>query len=111
MIALGSSLACVERFVAVRVGCPVSSTRRQPMALSKAQEKAFEKWLASHGVRPKCAACGTESGWMVHNEILSAMVLDLDHKKISPSTAGFFVLVCKHCKHAMFFAAAPILQG
>jgi hypothetical protein len=81
------------------------------MALSKAREKAFEKWLASHGVGPKCAACGTESGWMVHNEILSAMVLDLDHKKISPSTAGFFVLVCKHCKHAMFFAAAPILQG
>ncbi len=37
------------------------------------------------------------------------MVLDLEHKKISPSTNGFLVLVCKHCKHVLFFAAPPIL--
>ncbi len=81
------------------------------MALSKTQEKALQKWLAEHNVRPRCPACGSESGWTVHNEILSTMVLDLDQKKISPSTNGFFVLVCKNCKHALFFAAPPILKG
>ncbi len=81
------------------------------MALSKAQEKAFQKWLAQHDVHPQCPACGSESGWTVHNEILSTMVLDLDQKKISPSTHGFLVLVCKNCKHVLFFAAPPILQS
>jgi hypothetical protein len=80
------------------------------MALSKAHEKAFQKWLAEHDVHPHCPACGSESGWTVHNEILSTMVLDLDQKKISPSTSGFLVLVCKNCKHVLFFAAPPILQ-
>jgi hypothetical protein len=47
----------------------------------------------------------------VHNEILSTMVLDLDRKKISPSTNGFLVLVCKSCNHVLFFAAPPILKG
>ncbi len=79
------------------------------MALSKPHEKAFQKWLTDHGVRPRCPACGTEAGWTVHNDILSTMVLDLEHKKISPSTNGFLVLVCKHCKHVLFFAAPPIL--
>jgi predicted nucleic-acid-binding Zn-ribbon protein len=81
------------------------------MALSKAQEKAFRKWLGEHRVNPTCPACGSDSGWTVHNEILSTMVLDLDQKKISPSTNGFLVLVCKNCKHVLFFAAPPILKG
>ncbi len=81
------------------------------MALSKSQAKAFEKWLAERHVHPKCPACASESGWTVHDQILSTMVLDLEAKKISPSTTGFLVLVCKNCKHVLFFAAPPILQG
>lgn len=81
------------------------------MALSKAHEKAFQKWLAEHGVRTTCPACGSEAGWALHNEIVSTMVLDLGKKSISPSTSGFLVVVCKHCKHVLFFAAPPILQG
>ncbi len=81
------------------------------MALSKAHEKAFQKWLADHNVRPRCPACGGESGWDAHNDILSTMILDLEHKKISPSTTGFLILVCKNCKHVLFFAAPPILKA
>lgn len=81
------------------------------MALSKANEKAFQKWLADRNVNPTCPACSTAAGWTVHNEILSTMVLDLEQKKISPSTSGFLVLVCKNCKHVLFFAAPPILKG
>ncbi len=81
------------------------------MALAKAHEKAFQKWLADHKVNPACPACSSDAGWTVHNEILSAMVLDLDKKQISPSTSGFLVLVCKNCKHVLFFAAPPILKG
>ncbi len=80
------------------------------MALSKSQEKAFQKWLTDHSIHPTCPACDSGAGWTLHNEILSTMVLDLDQKKISPSTSGFLVLVCKNCKHVLFFAAPPILQ-
>jgi hypothetical protein len=77
----------------------------------RAHEKAFQKWLAEHNVRPKCPACGSESGWAAHKGILSTMVLDLEKKKIAPSPNGFLVLVCKDCRHVLFFAAPPILQG
>jgi hypothetical protein len=80
------------------------------MTLLKAHEKKFQKWLNEHRVNPTCPACGAASGWTIHNEILSTMVLDLDRKQISPSTSGFVVLVCKNCKHVLFFAAPPILQ-
>jgi predicted nucleic-acid-binding Zn-ribbon protein len=81
------------------------------MALSKAHEKQFQKWLSDHSIHPRCPACGSESGWTVHNEILSTMVLDLDQKKISPSASGFLVIVCNNCKHVLFFAAPAILKG
>lgn len=81
------------------------------MAMSESHEKAFQKWLNDHNVHPHCPACGSESGRTIHNEILSTMVLNLEQKKISPSTSGFLVLVCKNCKHVLFFAAPPILKA
>ncbi len=81
------------------------------MPLSKAQEKAFQKWLGDHHVSRTCPACGSEAGWTAYNEILSTMILDLEQKKISPSTNGFLVLTCNNCRHILFFAAPPILQG
>jgi hypothetical protein len=88
----------------------VPPTRRR-LWLYPSPKRRHSRRLTDHNIHPRCPACDSEAGWTVHNEILSTMVLDLDQKKISPSTNGFLVLVCKNCKHVLFFAAPPILKG
>ena len=65
--------------------------------------------MQEHGVRSVCPACGSESGWNVHESVLGGLDLDLKKKQPRPSSFGCFALVCKHCQHTMLFAAAPIL--
>ena len=79
------------------------------MPITNAQKKALAKWMDSHGVSKTCEICGSEAGWSLHESLVSGLDLDLKRKKAAPSSAGFFVLVCKTCQHVRFFAAAPIL--
>ncbi|MBU0595556.1 hypothetical protein KJ567_02580 [Candidatus Bipolaricaulota bacterium] len=79
------------------------------MPISNKQKSALERWMGAHGVDRACPACGSETGWNLHESLVGGLDLDLDKKKASPSSAGFFVLVCKDCQYARLFAAAPIL--
>lgn len=79
------------------------------MPITNKQKKAFSKWMQDHDVRSACPACGSESGWSMHESILGWLDLDLKNKKASPSSFGCFALVCRNCQHTMLFAAAPIL--
>jgi len=79
------------------------------MSLTKKQSKALAKWLRDHDVRSTCPACGSDTGWNIHDSILAGLDLDLKEKKAKPSSFGCFALVCKHCQYTMLFAAAPIL--
>ena len=79
------------------------------MPISKKQKKTLERWMGAHGVQRICPACGSGTGWNLHESLVGGLDLDLEKKKAAPSSAGFFVLVCKNCQHAQLFAAAPIL--
>jgi len=79
------------------------------LPITSKQKRAFAKWMKEHNVRSTCPACGSESGWNMHDSILGGLDLDLKQKKASPSSFGCFALVCKNCQHTMLFAAAPIL--
>lgn len=79
------------------------------MPLSSKHKKALGKWMDAHGVTKTCEACGSNSGWNLHESLVAGLELDLKKKKASPSSAGFFVLVCKNCQFVRLFAAAPIL--
>jgi len=79
------------------------------VSISNKQKKVLEKWMDAHGVDRACPACGSKAGWNLHESLVGGLDLDLKSKKASPSSAGFFVLVCKNCQHTRLFAAAPIL--
>jgi hypothetical protein len=79
------------------------------MPITKKEKRQLTDWLRDHDIRQDCPACGAEAGWQIHESIIAGLDLDLEKKKASPSSAGFFALACKNCRHVMFFAAAPIL--
>lgn len=81
------------------------------MPLNRKQQKALKKWLSEHDVAQTCPACGQAAGWQTHESIIAGLDLDLAKKRAAPSSAGFFALACKNCRHVMLFAAAPILEG
>ena len=79
------------------------------MPITNPQKKKLTQWMQDHNVRQTCPACGSESGWKLHEEILASLELDVKKKQAKPSPLGCVALVCKHCHYTMFFAAAPIL--
>jgi hypothetical protein len=79
------------------------------MPISGRQKKQLQKWMTEHNVSTTCSACGSDSGWNLHDNIFGGLDLDLKKKQASPSSLGCFALVCKNCQHVMLFAAAPIL--
>jgi len=81
------------------------------VSMSNKQKKLITKWMQEHNVRTACPACGSDSGWGMHENILGGLDLDLKKKQAKPSSFGCVALICKHCHYTMFFAAAPILGG
>jgi len=77
--------------------------------ISNREKKKLAQWMQDHDVRRTCPACGTEGRWGLHESLIGGLDLDLKKKTASPSSAGFFAMVCQHCQHTMLFAAAPIL--
>ena len=79
------------------------------MSITSKQKKAFAAWMKDHNVRPTCPACGSTSGWNMHDSILGGLDLDVKKKRAKPSSFGCFALACKECQYTMLFAAGPIL--
>ena len=79
------------------------------MPISNKEKKVFTRWMQEHNVRSACPACGSDGQWGLHESLIGGLDLDLKKQTATPSSAGFFVMVCQNCQYTRFFAAAPIL--